>query len=143
MSDNITFKILTSRDIAEMAILGQQLHPKLTLAQVENYLTQMFTFSNYVSFGVFLNHKLVGTSSAWTTIRLYSGKQLEVDNVIIDNTLQSKGIGKKLFEYIETWARERDYQTVELNTYVQNSKSHKFYFNQGYSILGFHFGKRI
>ena len=33
--------------------------------------------------------------------------------------------------------------TVELNTYVTNDRSHKFYFNQGYSILGYHFQKEL
>ena len=84
-----------------------------------------------------------GISSAWTTVRLYSGKQLEVDNVVIDSSQQSKGLGKLFFEFIENWAKKNEYKTIELNTYVQNSKSHKFYYNLGYSILGFHFWKHI
>jgi len=103
----------------------------------------MFEFETYTCFGVFVNDQLVGISSAWTTVRLYSGKQLEVDNVVIDNLHQSKGFGKLFFEFIEDWAKKNEYKTIELNTYVQNSKSHKFYYNLGYSILGFHFWKHI
>ncbi len=44
---------------------------------------------------------------------------------------------------IELWAKNNDCKTIELNTYVQNEKSHKFYFNQGFHILGFHFQKYI
>jgi len=97
----------------------------------------------YNCFGIFLNDKLVGISSAWSTVRLYSGKQLEVDNVVIDSSQQSKGLGKLFFEFIEDWAKKNEYKTIELNTYVQNSKSHKFYYNLGYSVLGFHFWKNI
>ena len=43
----------------------------------------------------------------------------------------------------ENWAKENDCKTIELNSYVQNSKSHKFYYNLGYAILGFHFQKKI
>lgn len=143
MTDKIEFKILTKNELAEISFLGQQLNPKLTLAETKDYLNQMFEFDNYMCFGVLLNEQIVGISSAWTTIRLYSGKQLEVDNVIIDKTLQSKGLGKNFFSFIENWAKENGYRTIELNTYVQNSKSHKFYFNLGYSILGFHFWKHI
>jgi GNAT superfamily N-acetyltransferase len=143
MTDKTDYKTLTKKDIENIAILGQQLNPKLTLEQIKKDLLQMFEFETYTCFGVFLNDKLVGISSGWTTVRLYSGKQLEVDNVIIESSQQSKGLGKMFFEFIENWAKKNEYNTIELNTYVQNSKSHKFYYNLGYSILGFHFWKHI
>lgn len=143
MNEKIEFKILSIKELNEISVLGQQLNSKLTLEQIQLYLSQMFEQPNYICFGVYLNEKLIGISSGWTTVRFYSGKQLEVDNVIIDSHVQSKGIGKQFFQFIENWAKENDYKTIELNTYVQNSKSHKFYFNLGYSILGFHFWKNI
>lgn len=143
MNEKIEFKILSIKELNEISVLGQQLNSKLTLEQIQLYLSQMFEQPNYICFGVYLNEKLIGISSGWTTVRFYSGKQLEVDNVIIDSNVQSKGIGKQFFQFIENWAKENDYKTIELNTYVQNSKSHKFYFNLGYSILGFHFWKNI
>ncbi|MGN6533533.1 MAG: GNAT family N-acetyltransferase [Ginsengibacter sp.] len=143
MTDKIDYRTLTKNEINDIAILAQQLNPTLTLEQIKTYLLQMFDFETYTCFGVFLNDKLVGISSAWTTVRIYSGKQLEVDNVVIDSSLQSKGIGRTFFEFIENWAKKNEYKTIELNTYVQNSKSHKFYYNLGYSILGFHFWKHI
>ena len=143
MTNKIHFKILEKIDVEKIAVLGQQLNPDLSLQQTKDYFLQMFDFQNYICFGVFLNEELVGISSAWTTVRLYSGKQLEVDNVIIDKAQQSKGLGKLFFEYIENWAKEKEYKTIELNTYVQNSKSHKFYYNLGFDILGFHFLKRL
>ena len=143
MKEELTFEILTVENIAEISVLGQQLNPKMTLEQIQNLLNEMFTLPTYRCFGLFLNKKLVGISSGWITVRFYSGKQLEVDNVIIDNSLQSNGFGKQFFDFIENWAKENSCETIELNTYVQNSKSHKFYFNLGYSILGFHFWKHI
>ncbi len=134
MTNKIEFKILSKNEIEEIGFLGQQLNPKLTFEQTIVNLKQMFDFKTYTCFGIFQNDKLVGISSGWTTVRLYSGKQLEVDNVIIDKTLQSKGIGKHFFECIENWAKQNEYKTIELNTYVQNSKSHKFYFNLGYTF---------
>ena len=143
MKEELTFEILTVENIAEISVLGKQLNPKMTLEQIQNLLKEMFTLSTYRCFGLFLNKKLVGISSGWITVRFYSGKQLEVDNVTIENSLQSKGLGKQFFDFIENWAKENGCETIELNTYVQNSKSHKFYFNLGYSILGFHFWKHI
>ena len=103
----------------------------------------MFEFDNYQCFGLFENRKLIGVTSGWVTVRLYSGRQLEIDNVIIDPSLQSKGFGKAFMEEIEAWAKSNACKTIELNTYTQNHKSHKFYYNQGFRILGFHFQKEI
>lgn len=143
MNSTIEFSILSKNEIVAIAKLGKQLNPKLTVEELRDYLIQMFAFDNYICFGVFQDGQLIGISSGWTTIRFYSGKQLEVDNVIIDEKHQSKGIGKLFFEFIEEWAKTNNYKTIELNTYVQNSKSHKFYYNQGFSVLGFHFWKQL
>jgi GNAT superfamily N-acetyltransferase len=143
MREELTFEILTEKDISEISVLGQQINPKLTLEQIQEYLIEMFSLSTYKCFGLFLDKKLVGVSSGWVTVRFYSGRQLEVDNVVVDNSLQSKGLGKQFFDFIENWAKQNGCETIELNTYLQNSKSHKFYFNLGYSILGFHFWKQI
>ena len=97
MKENLTFKLLTKGHIPEIAILGQQLNPGLTLEEVKAYQKEMFDFPNYHCFGVFIADKLIGISSGWITVRLYSGKQLEVDNVIINRDVQSKGFGKKFF----------------------------------------------
>ncbi len=69
-------------------------------------------------------------------IRIYCGQQLELDNVVIARKLQSKGLGTIIFDKIEKWALKKGYQSKSLNTYVSNSRSHKFYFNQGCNILG-------
>ena len=104
---------------------------------------EMFGYSSYCCFGLFWEGKLVGISSAWITTRFYSGKQLELDNVIVAPACRSMGFGEQLLAHIERWAAEQACLTVELNTYVVNNKSHKFYFNQGFNILGYHFQKKI
>ncbi|VXB77050.1 GNAT family N-acetyltransferase (fragment) [Flavobacterium sp. 9AF] len=104
---------------------------------------EMFQFSNYICFGLYLENKLIAITCGWIMVRIYSGKQLEIDNVILDKEHHSKGYGTILLNYIEEWAKQNEFETIELNTYVQNYRSHKFYFNQGYKILGYHFQKKI
>jgi len=119
------------------------LHPSTDAGKIRAYLAEMFKFPTYHCFGLWQDDKLVAMSNGWITVRFYSGKQLEVDNVIVDPGLRSKGVGKLFFARIQEWANQHDCKTIELNTYVQNSKSHKFYFNEGYAILGFHFQKML
>lgn len=143
MQERLTFKALTEANIPEISMLGQQLNPTLTIEQTQNYLKEMFDLSTYRCFGLYQDQTLIGICGGWITVRLYSGKQLEIDHFIVDPALQSNGLGKLFLEFIEEWASQNGCKTIELNTYVQNSKSHKFYFNSGFSILGFHFWKGI
>ena len=142
MKENLV-KILNKEYISKILHLTNQLNPTLAISELESRQLQMFEFENYKCFGLFEGDKLIGVSSGWITVRLYSGKQLEIDNFIIDSTIQSKGFGKLFINEIESWAKANNCKTVELNTYVQNDRSHKFYFNQGFRILGFHFQKLL
>lgn len=119
------------------------LNPEMNTKDIEKLLFEMSELSNYNCFGLFKGNELIGISSAWTTIRIYCGKQLELDNVIIDSKVQSKGFGKYFIDEIKKWSLANNYKSIGLNTYVENTRSHKFYFNQGFKILGFHFEHKL
>jgi GNAT superfamily N-acetyltransferase len=142
-NQDFQFRVMTAADLDIVAPLANKLHPHLDLANVRASMAEMFQFPTYHCFCLFQAGHPVALSNGWITVRIYSGKQLEVDNVIVDPDLRSQGLGKLFFAHIQDWAIQNDCKTIELNTFVQNSKSHKFYFNEGYKILGFHFQKSI
>ena len=134
---------LTLQDSEAIVALASELNPGIDIHALNSRVNEMFGYANYVCFGLTVESKLVGIASGWLTTRFYSGKQLEIDNVIISNEHRSQGYGAEFLGFIEKWAIKNHCQTIELNTYVANAKSHKFYFNQGYHILGYHFQKMI
>tara|TARA_R110002050_G_scaffold109799_1_gene221438 strand:+ start:181719 stop:182141 length:423 start_codon:yes stop_codon:yes gene_type:complete len=137
------FQELSIAYINEITRLTCFLNPSLSFETLLARQKEMFEFSNYQCFGWFEKEILIGVASGWITMRLYSGRQLEIDNVIFNPDFQSKGLGALFIVQIENWASSKSCETVELNTYVNNSRSHKFYFRHKYEILGFHFQKRI
>lgn len=142
--NNLKFKLIHPIEYkAKTLDLLQQLNPEMDIEWIENVLIEMVKIPNYTCFGLFLDDALIGISSGWTTVRIYCGKQIELDNVIIDSKIQSKGYGKYFMNAIEEWCKKNDYLSIGLNTYVQNSRSHKFYFNEEFKILGFHFEKKL
>lgn len=143
MSNEVTMKLLTESDSEAILPFISQLNPSLSRTYIADLQKKMFDMENYRCFGLIEENKIIGVSSGWLTLRFYSGYQLEVDNVVIDSNHQSKGYGKIFFEKIESWAKENNCESVELNTYVENRKSHKFYHMNGYSIFGYHFLKRL
>tara|TARA_R110002020_G_scaffold293535_5_gene509131 strand:- start:50146 stop:50574 length:429 start_codon:yes stop_codon:yes gene_type:complete len=105
-------------------------------------LHEMFK-QNYECYGIYWDDKLVGVFGLWFAIRHYAGKTCEADHVYIDDSYRNKGIGKEVFAWIFEYAKSKGCETSELNSYVSNYPSHKFYMNQGYDILGYHFLKKL
>lgn len=102
----------------------------------------MFT-ENYECVGVFDNNELIGICGLWFMTRHYSGKSVEVDHVYLNETYRGKGLGKLFFDWIYNYLKNKGKETIELNTYVTNHPSHKFYYNEGFKILGYHFLKKL
>ncbi|UKN01765.1 GNAT family N-acetyltransferase [Paracrocinitomix mangrovi] len=96
---------------------------------------------NYKCLGIYSNNELIGICGLWFLTRHYCGKTVEPDHVYISDEYKSKGIGKQLFEWIFDYCQQNNLEATELNSYVNNPRSHKFYYNLGYEIKGFHFLK--
>jgi diamine N-acetyltransferase len=96
---------------------------------------------NYKCLGIYDSEQLIGICGLWFLTRHYCGKTVEPDHIIVDDAYQNQGIGTQLFQWIFDYCRENNIKGTELNTYVENTRSHKFYYNLGYEILGYHFLK--
>lgn len=141
--NQVEFQAINEEYWKEIAALTHYLNPKLELELLEERVQDMFNHSHYYCFGIFHDKKLIGVASGWITVRLYSGQQYELDNVIIHPDYQSMGIGAEFIQYLEDFAYDNDCETVELNAYIENEKAHAFYERLGYRKLGFHMQKRI
>jgi GNAT superfamily N-acetyltransferase len=93
--------------------------------------------------GAFDGKTCVGLSGFWIATKIYSGKYVELDNVVIDKNYRSLGIGKLLCDWIISEAKKQGCETAMLDAYVENASGHKFYLREGYIIRGFHFIKKI
>lgn len=139
----IHFSLLSSKDIPQIVLLMEVFNEHRFSAEVlQKRFEEMFQ-QHYECVGVFEEDCLIGVAGLWYQTRHYSGRSCEVDHVYIDEKHRSGGIGKQLFAFIETHVKAKGCEAIELNTYLQNAASHKFYFNLGFKILGFHFLKEI
>ena len=136
----IEFKFIETENIKSIIPLLSVLNQEVELTVLESRVEEM-AGQNYKCLGIFDEDKLIGICGMWFLTRHYCGKTIEPDHVVIDAAYHGKGIGKELFNWIFKYVKEIGYEATELNTYVNNPRSHKFYFNLGYEILGFHFVK--
>lgn len=137
------FKILDKSQINEIIPLVQKLNGNSTSDKIlKERFSEMIT-QNYECAVVYDGELLIGVSGMWFLTRHYAGKTMEIDHVYIDDAYRGKGLGKQFLAWIYNYAKEKKCNTVELNTYVQNYPSHKFYYNEGFQILGYHFLKKL
>ncbi len=120
----------------------KELSPYLTLSQFKVMLKDMLKHG-YRMAGVYDTKKCVGISGFWISTKIYSGKYVELDNVITDKKYRSMGLGKMLCDWIIAVAKKEGCKTAMLDAYTHNAAGHKFYFREGFVIKGFHFLKDI
>ena len=117
----------------------QELYPTLNLEEYEKDLDDMLPNNRYGQVAVFDGKNCVGISGFWIGTKLWCGKYLEIDNLVVSSRYRSKGAGKLLFDYLTKKAKEEGCSMMALDSYTSNFKAHKFFYNEGFGPKGFHF----
>ena len=71
--------------------------------------------------------------------KLFSGKNLYVDDLVTDSTQRSRGHGRALLAWLMAQARAHGCDNFELDSGVQRVEAHRFYFRERMHISSFHF----
>lgn len=138
-----TFRILEHKsDMLPLWPLLQQLNPNVTKHYLDSVLDDMIAHG-YTMITIWDDDTCMGLSGIWVSTKIYSGKYLEMDNVVIDHNYRSRGIGTLLTDYIIQYAREKSCATMMLDAYLENDKAHAFYERVGFVRRGYHFIKSL
>ena len=135
----LTIRELQGKDemMSHISVL-HAIYPSLTIKEYDRELDQMLPH-NYGQIAVFDDEICIGISGFWIGTKLWCGKYLELDNIVVLEKHRSKGVGKLLFDFLHKKAVEHDCTMLSLDSYTHNFKAHKFFYNQGFSPKGFHF----
>ena len=79
--------------------------------------------------------EVVGWIHVFGNHLLESQGEAEVGGLVVDSRARGRGIGKRLVEAAENWAREHGYVKVGVRSNTIRIETHKFYQHLGYSIL--------
>lgn len=139
---DITVRLIPTADLSTILPLVVTLNPALDPALLASRLTEM-TGQGYQCAGAYIDDRLIGICGLWVATRFYCGKYIEPDNVVVDPDYRSLGVGQALMSWVYTYAKSLNCEVCELNSYVGSPRAHKFYFTEGFGILGFHFQKRL
>ncbi|MCJ8289363.1 MAG: GNAT family N-acetyltransferase [Crocinitomicaceae bacterium] len=115
-----------------------EVYDTLTLEEYDRELDLMLPH-NYGQVVVMDGETIAGLTGYWIGSKLWCGKYLELDNVVVSDSYRSKGIGKMLFDFMEQRAEKEKCTMLSLDSYSTNFKAHKFFYSQGFVPRGFHF----
>ena len=73
----------------------------------------------------------------------FEGLHLYVDDLVTDEKLRSRGVGRALMEHLQGLARAADCEAYTLDSGTQRVQAHKFYFREGMVVSSFHFRKPL
>jgi GNAT superfamily N-acetyltransferase len=131
------------KSIAEMMQeieLMREMYPSLQEDKYRSMLEEMVPH-NYGQIAVYNGLDCVGICGYWLATKLWCGKYLEFDNMIVGEKYRSLGAGKIIAEYLGTIAKKNECNILVADAYTTNFGAHRFYYNQGFGPKGFHFVK--
>jgi GNAT superfamily N-acetyltransferase len=136
------FRLVEKENIFSIIPMLQMLNTSIPGPVLQDRLTEMVS-NGYECLGVYDNNRLIGICGLWILIKYYVGRHVEVDNVIIHPDYQGQGIGEQMMDWVFSYARDHGCIASELNCYTNNNGGNKFWHNQGYRIIGFHYRKDL
>jgi GNAT superfamily N-acetyltransferase len=133
-------ELLDKTEMLSYLSILNDLYPSLTLDEYSKELDIMLPH-NYGQVAVFDNDECVAISGFWIGNKLWCGKYLELDNIVVAKEHRGKGAGQLIFDFLAKKAEAYNCTMMALDSYTTNYKAHKFFYNEGFAPRGFHFIK--
>ena len=124
---------------------AERVHRQLRPALPADYAARLrAVFANGARMVIVAEAESVCAVAVWRLIEnTYEGRRLYVDDLVVDEAQRSRGFGGQLLEWLQARARQLDCDVLALDSGVQRSGAHKFYFREGMHIPSFCFRKVI
>lgn len=121
------------------------LNPETPAEEVRSRLDEIRSeFPHYQLFGAFDDEGvLLGLAGAWVAVKIWCGRYLEIDNLVVDPGSRRGGVGTALLEFLDAHGRELGCTVLTLDSYAANRASHRLYHRLGFEIWAFHFIKPV
>lgn len=107
--------------------LMQQLRPNLTLQQFTSIYHQAKSANQYTLWGYFEQDTCVGIMGLRTLFDYVHLKHLYIDDLIVDQTKRSSGVGAQLLNHAEHLAQKENCTGLRLCTGKENQRGIEFY----------------
>jgi len=120
-------------DCNAMAGLAGQLGYDCTGEEVRERLRRMQDSSHYA---VYVAELPGGQIAGWIGAYLFRSVETpscaEINGLVVDQSIRSRGIGRRLLNTAEEWAQSIGCDTVSVRSNIKRNSAHRFYIGNGY-----------
>lgn len=107
-------------------------------------MTKMNLDDDYKTFIALSENRVVGFITTVQTLAMeFEIGYLKINGLAVRKSHQNKGIGSKLINHAENYAKEKGLSSIILNTGIKRTAAHAFYEHNNYSKTSYCFVKRI
>ncbi|MBM4207756.1 MAG: GNAT family N-acetyltransferase [Gammaproteobacteria bacterium] len=135
-------KLIPRHQIDSILPLIQQLNPALPEHVLRSRLHEM-AGQGYQCAGLTINDRLVGICGMWIMTKFYVGKHIEPDNVFILPEYYRQGFGKLLLNWVYEYGKTQGCIASELNCYIINDTGNRFWEQEGFVKIGYHYQRLL
>jgi predicted N-acetyltransferase YhbS len=119
-------------DAAAVAVLSDQLGYLTPEIDVKERLAEIERVPTQAVFVSCLGGEVVGWVDVAVVLHLQSRRFALIGGLVVKEGLRGMGIGKRLCQEAETWAREQGVDAVRVTSRSTRADAHRFYLRDGY-----------
>jgi GNAT superfamily N-acetyltransferase len=121
----------------------QQLRPHLDLEKYLAAVSRMRQSDGFRLAAASVGGKVGAVAGFRTMEMLYCGRILSIDDLVTDEAMRSKGLGKALLEWLSREALRLGCGEVHLDSGLHRLDAHRFYERESFKKTAFHFAARL
>lgn len=119
-------------DAAAVAELSAELGYPVAVPTMEERIRSSAASPDRVTYVACLGDAVVGWIDIGVVHHLQSGAYAEIGGLVVSNACRNAGIGARLVQRAEQWARERGLTRVVVRSQIAREAAHRFYLRHGY-----------
>jgi len=131
--NQVTIRTAKLEDAKDIAKLSLQMDHDMTEEEARERLENILKDNTQVLLAAEVDGKVMGYNSVSASYELLNGVQARIEGLVVDESTRGLGLGRKLMERAEEWAKEKGSKSMKLPTNVKRIEAHKFYEKIGYT----------
>ncbi|HZZ37749.1 MAG TPA: GNAT family N-acetyltransferase [Acidobacteriaceae bacterium] len=128
----ILIRPLSPDDAPAAAELSAQLGYPASPADLRRRIEALAATPDHIVLAAVLDGRLVGWLDAVIERHLQDPDTVNIGGLVVHDSARGSGVGKRLCEAVEDWARSLSISTVRVRSQIKRTDAHRFYLRDGY-----------
>ncbi|HHT06208.1 MAG TPA: GNAT family N-acetyltransferase [Hydrogenispora sp.] len=132
MQKKIVVREAVQEDYSSLTRLAWQLGHQAESSQISTRLLDLLQRDDHKVLVAQVDGEIAGWVHAFLNRPLHKDTVVDIAGLVVDENHRKMGIGRRLLEAVEDWAKNQGCEQVTLSSNITREGAHKFYQNIGY-----------